>query len=186
MFRYIFKKTRSSSLKKENKRKLQGVGQGNVCNVPLSSDLCKNLETIKGILHDSSDVTVHEFNFGHDRRSRGALVFINSLADKNEIQKNILQPLMFGSLLLSNDADMDFNSIESIRKNLVPIADTLIVALLSDLVGNLLAGAVILLIDGSKEALAVRVGKESPVQWMSPQRRLSYADPGKASSKTLM
>lgn len=159
MFRYIFKKTRSSAQKKENKRALQDAGQDNVCNVPLSSDLGRNLDMIKGILRDSSDVTVHEFNFGHDRKSRGALVFVNGMADKNEIHKNILQPLMFGSLLLSSDADMDFYSIESIRKNLIPIADNQIVALLSDLIDNLLAGAVILLIDGSKEALAVRAGK---------------------------
>ena len=159
MFRYIFRKIRSSYLKKENERALREARSGKDNSAPLLPDLDRNLEAVKSILRDSSDVTFHEFNFGHDRRYRAALVFINSMTDKEEIHKNILQPLMFGSLLLSSDADMDFTQIDSIRKNLISITENQKVSLLNDLVDNLLTGAAILLIDGSKEALAVKSRK---------------------------
>ena len=67
---------------------------------PLLPCLERNLEAIRDALRTSSDLAVHEFNFGHDRRYRGAIVFISDMADKDEINKNILQPLMFGSLLM--------------------------------------------------------------------------------------
>jgi spore germination protein KA len=159
MFGYIFKKIRYLSLKNKNKCMLQITEPGKNNSEPISPDLEKNLEVIKGILRDSSDVTIHEFNFGHDRRFKGALIFINSITDKEEIHKNILQPLMYDVLLLQNNVDMDFTKIDTIRNNLISITDNLKVTLLSDLLDNLLAGAAILLINGSKEALAIKSGK---------------------------
>ncbi|HHV99228.1 MAG TPA: spore germination protein [Clostridiaceae bacterium] len=157
MFRYISKIIRYWSLK--NKNKSQDTAPGKVNNEPLSSDLKRNLEVIKGILRDSSDVTFHEFNFGHERKFKGALVFINSLTDKNEIHKNILQPLMYDVLLLKKDVSMDFSKIDTIGKNLISIAGTNKLTLLNDLLDHLLAGSTILLVDGSKEALAIECHK---------------------------
>ncbi len=157
MFRYILKKIRYLSLK--NKNMFQDTMPEKSNSVPLVPELRKNLETIKGILRGSSDVTMHEFNFGHDRRFRGALVFINSMVDKEEIHKNILQPLMYDVLLLRNGVELDFTNIDTVRKNLIPITDNLKVTLLDDLMDNLLAGAVILLIDGSEEALVINLRK---------------------------
>ena len=153
----IFKKILYLSLK--NKGILQNVDSDTNNSEPILPDLEKNLEVIKGLLHESSDVTIHEFNFGHDRRFKGALIFINSIADKAEIHKNILQPLMYDVLLLQNNAEMDFTKIDTIKKNLISITDNLKVTLLSDLLDNLLAGAAILLVNGSKEALAIKSGK---------------------------
>jgi len=159
MFGYIFKKISYLSLKNKNKDMLQDSESGENNSEPISPDLEKNLEVIKDILRDSSDVTIHEFNFGHDRKFKGALIFINSIADKEEIHKNVLQPLLYGELLLRDKVDMDFNKMDSIRKNLISTAANVKVTLLSDLLDNLLAGSAILLINGSKEALAIKPGK---------------------------
>jgi len=159
MFGYIFKKFRYLSLKNKNERMLQDTKSGKTNDEPISPDLGKNLEAIKGIFRDSSDITIHEFNFGHDRRYKGALIFINSMTNKEEIHKNILQPLMYDVLLLQNNGDMDFTRIDTIRKNLISITDNLKVTLLSDLLDSLLAGATILLINGAKEALVIKSEK---------------------------
>ncbi len=157
MFRYIAKIIRYSLLKKQNK--FQDTTQDNRYKKPILSDLEENLKVIKGILSDSSDVTFHEFNFGHDRSFKGALIFFSSMVDKNEIHKNILQPLMYDSLLLKKDVEMDFTEIDTIRKNLISITDTQKVTLLSDLLDNLLVGSTILLVDGAKGALVIRSQK---------------------------
>jgi len=139
---------------------LQNDKPGKNNNKPILPDLGKNLEVIKDVLNNSSDVTVHEFNFGHDRKFKGALIFISNLADKEEIHKNILQPLMYNALLLNNNADIDYTEIDNIRKDLIPTTDNQKVTLLSDLLDNLLAGATILLINGSREALAIKLKKK--------------------------
>lgn len=159
MFRYIYRKIRCSLLKNIEKRMHQDALAGKNNSEPIFPDLKRNLEAIKGILHNSSDVTIHEFNFGHDRRFKGAVIFINSMADKGEINKNILEPLMYGALLLKKDADIDFTDIDCVRKNLIPITDSRKVTLFNDLIECLLAGSTILLIDGSKEALVINSGK---------------------------
>ena len=54
---------------------------------------------------------------------------------------------------------MDFTNIDTIRKNLLSITDTQKVTILSDLLENLLAGATILLVNDSKEALVINSKK---------------------------
>jgi len=157
MFRYISKIIRYSALKSKNAIHDDTPDKNN--NEPILSDLEKNLEKIKGVLRDSSDVTFHEFNFGHDRRFKGALIFINNLTDKNEIHKNILQPLMYDVLLLKKDVNMDFTKIDTVRKNLISMTGTQKLTLMSDLLDHLLTGATILLVDGAKEALAIKSQK---------------------------
>ncbi|HHW48787.1 MAG TPA: spore germination protein [Clostridiaceae bacterium] len=157
MFGYILKKIRYSALKRKNMSHDTATDKN--YNEPLLPDLEKNLDVIKSILRDSSDVTVHEFNFGHDRRYKGALVFIDNMVDKEEIHKNILKPLMYDVLLLKKDVDMDFTKIDIIRKNLISVMDSQKVTLLADLLDSLLTGTTILLVDGSKEALAVNLRK---------------------------
>ncbi len=159
MFGYIFKKIGYLSLKNRNDNMLKNTGPGKINSEPISPELEKNLEVIKGILCDSSDVTIHEFNFGHDRRFSGALIYINSITDKQEIHRNILQPLMYDALMLQNNGNMDFTQIDTVRKNLIPMTDNEKVSLISDLLDKLLTGEAILLINGSNEALAVKTGK---------------------------
>lgn len=169
MFGYILKKILYFSLQNKNKYMLQNTEPGENKSEPISPDLGNNLEVIKNILHESSDVTIHEFNFGHDRKINGALIFINSITDKEEIHKNILQPLMYDSLLLRDNVDMDFTDIDTIRKNLISMTNNLKVTLLNDLLDNLLAGATILLINGSREALAIKSEKKKSRSIAEPE-----------------
>jgi len=152
MFRYISKIIRLLSQKSRN---MPNADKQDNNNEPLSSSLKKNLETIKSVFNASSDLSVHEFNFGHDRRFKAALVFLSTLADKGEIHKNILQPLMYGTLLLNKDAALDFTNIETIKTNLISTMDCRKISLIKDLTDSLLSGATVLLVDGSGEGLVV-------------------------------
>ncbi len=157
MFRYISRVIRYLSLKNKNENNGAVTVENN--NEPICADLKRNLQMIKEVMRDSSDVTIHEFNFGHDRRFRGALVFFSSMADRQEIHENILQPMMFGSLMLKEDVDMDFTQVETIKRNLISVTDCQNISLVSEIMENLLLGATILLVHGSKEALAIKSEK---------------------------
>lgn len=155
MFRYILKKIKYSSLKNKNK----SMTSDRSYNEPILPDLKRNLENIRNIMSNSSDVTIHEFNFGKDRRFRGALIFIDNLVFKEEIHQNILKPLMYDTLKLAKDGDMDFTDIDNIRMNVVSTTDNEKVEKLCDILDNLLEGSTILLVDGSKEALVINMKK---------------------------
>ncbi|NLY97145.1 MAG: spore germination protein [Clostridiaceae bacterium] len=157
MFRYILKILRYTALKSKNSS--QDHTSNNGYNEPIPSDLKKSREIIENILHNSSDVSVHEFYFGNNRECKGALLFINSMVDKEEIHKNILQPLMYGTLMFGNDKNLDLSDIDTIKTHYISITDCLKITSLGDLIDKLLAGTVILLVDGSKEALVINTGK---------------------------
>ncbi len=157
MFKYISKKLRYSSLKKVNSSHIDTTGKNN--SKPIESKLQRNLEVIKGALSNSSDLVIHEFNFGYDRSFSGALIFITSMVNKEEIHKNILRPLMYDTLLFKNGVDMDFSDMDTVKKNLLSISDSEKVNQLNDLFEDLLTGKTILLIDGSKDALSVNSRK---------------------------
>lgn len=76
MFRYINKKIRCMSLKRK------GIAQDRTSNNdsknPVLPNLQSNLEVIKSIFC-SSDVIIHKFSFGYDRKIMGALVYIDSI-----------------------------------------------------------------------------------------------------------
>lgn len=153
MFKYISEKLRYSSLKKTNSSQDNTSGKND--NKPITSNLKKNLEVIKDTLSNSSDLIIHEFNFGNDRSFSGALIFINSLVNKEEIHRNILQPLMYDALMFTRGVDMDFTDMDTVKKNLISMTNNEKVSQLSNLVDGLVNGETILLIDGSKDALSI-------------------------------
>lgn len=162
VFAYILKKIRSSQLKRindKNQDKTQCDTSSKTNSEPIFSDLKKNLEALQSILCKSSDVVIHEFNFGHDRRASGALIYIDGMVNKDVINKNVLQPLMYNTLLLTQKNSMDFTNIDTIKKDLLSVSDLLKVSLLSDLLDHLLSGGTVLLVDGSKEALIINAKK---------------------------
>jgi len=153
MFRYISKKLNAASLKNKNESENKTTDKNP--ERPMESDLAKNLDAIKGSFSNSSDLIFHEFNFGPERKTKGALVFINSLVNMEEIHKNVLKPLMYDSLLLPYKNNIDFSDIDSIKMNLLSMTDSQKSTSFNDILENLLTGATILLVDGSKDALAI-------------------------------
>ncbi|WP_094605471.1 hypothetical protein SPSIL_022470 [Sporomusa silvacetica DSM 10669] len=120
---------------------------------PVSSNLSKNLETMKGILA-SSDIVIREFDFGLTKR-KGGLIYVAGLTDKEIINNNILSPLMGGE----NQDKYHLPTIDIIQKKLLTVGDIKKSDQISDLKIYLLSGESLLFIDGISEALIVNSAK---------------------------
>lgn len=167
MFRFISKKLRFFSL--INKNSEQCGSSGNSISEPLSHDLQKNIEGIKNKLCNSSDIAVHEFNFGQTRKLSGALVFIESMVNTDEIHENILRPLMYDALLLKNTESINYSDMDMVRRNIISLTGSRKSEMLNDLTDSILTGAVVLLVDSSKEALAINCKKREMRNVEEPQ-----------------
>lgn len=157
MFRYLNKKIQYLSLRNQNNH--QASSSNHNSNELILPNLKSNLEAIKGILFNSSDVVIHEFAFGRDRKLYGALVYIDSMVNKDEIHRNILKPLMYDALLLANNENLDFSNIDTIQRDLISITDNTKTSLLNELIDSVLTGATILLVNDSKDALIINTRK---------------------------
>lgn len=85
-------------LKDENEK--ESNHEINSSNKSILSSLSTNLKTIKNIMYNSSDLQIHEFSFGEERKANGALIYLNNMADRDFVQKNVLQPLMYDAIHL--------------------------------------------------------------------------------------
>lgn len=167
MFKYLTKSFRYVTLNNTNNEKNNCPDDDS--KEPILPELKCNLQAIKRMLSNSSDVIIHEFAFGHERKQNGALVYIDSIINKDEIHNNILKPLMYDSMALANNEKVDFSNIDDIQKNFISISDSKKTALLNDLVDSVLTGATALLVGGSIEALVLNSRKWESRSIQEPQ-----------------
>lgn len=152
---------------------------------PLLPSLGKNLENLRNILNNSSDVAISEFDFGSHKKAKGALVYIEGMVNKELIQKSVLQPLMQDVLLTSSREQPDLADMESIKRTLILVSGKVKVTRLNDLLDNLLSGGTILLVDGSREAMAINEKKWESRGVEDPQTENIVRGPREGFTETL-
>lgn len=118
-------------------------------------DLGKKLETLKGIIGNSSDIIIRKFSFGRKRPVQAAIVYIDGLADKALVNESILKPLMYDSRFICSDETSETGNIYYIKTALLTAGDVKQAASINEAVDSFLSGDVVLLVDGSKEALVI-------------------------------
>ena len=96
----------------------------------------KNIEYLKELLKDNSDVIFRTFNVGEWKAS---LVYIDGMADKLLLDHYVLEPLMLASKKI--------DSVEEIKDNVLAVTDMHEVKKLSEGVNSALSGDTLMLID---------------------------------------
>ncbi|MCM1565668.1 MAG: spore germination protein [Dehalobacter sp.] len=156
MFNYILKKLlfllHSQNCYPDEEENIQRPSQAN-----LSDNLKNNLDILRGILGTSPDITIREFAFGFQGQTDGALIFLNGMTDLNNINDNIIKPLMYDSRLAGKDSLVS-DSIEVVRKTMLSVGYAKKVTSIDEIVEECLSGNTVLLINGSSGALVMSGG----------------------------
>lgn len=121
----------------------------------ISNHLDENLKNIREAFGNSSDLGVREFKMGKPSLHNVAIIFINGLADKEIIGGNIIERLM-GNVDDSEKVDPYSPSklFTYIKENILTVGTAEVVTEFSKLLGTILSGETILLIDGQNQAIA--------------------------------
>ncbi|MGG1398107.1 spore germination protein [Bacillus salipaludis] len=130
------------ALKKFMKRDIQPVAssQDSSSFKEVFHTIDENISFFKQTFSDSADLMIRELN---EKNTRGSLVFLDTMADKDKIQRDIVKPLMESERAQS----------DSVVYSNFPKSDNLFKAQVA-----LLNGFCILLLDGVKEFYMVEVG----------------------------
>lgn len=118
----------------------------------VSSNLINNLIAMSDILA-SSDIVLREFTFAS---TKGVLIFIDGLTDKETINNDILSPLLKS---VETKEKRNPLTIDSIQRRLLSASDVKKFDQLNDVKDNVLSGGTALLVDGLSEALIVNATK---------------------------
>ncbi len=123
-------------------------------NTDLSPNLAVNLELIKKELNSSPDLIIKSFSIGSTEQDEGAIIFIDGLADKNQIEWSILRPLMLMAERASTKPG-NGDPLEYIESSLITIGEIYRKCKFASIIAAVLSGGTALLINGSKEALTI-------------------------------
>ncbi|MFA5449292.1 MAG: spore germination protein [Clostridia bacterium] len=119
----------------------------------ISKSLLSNVEMMKKILGESSDIKYHDFLFGDKSQYAGLLVYIEGLADSKVITEGILTPiLVHKNELFSEGEEM---SIGSLKRTIICSGDILESGLQNEVVNACLSGKIVMFIEGAERALLI-------------------------------
>ncbi|MFZ7102267.1 MAG: spore germination protein [Peptococcaceae bacterium] len=122
----------------------------------VSTNLAENLNYIKDVFTNCSDIVFTEFIIGYQARLKAALIYVDGLTDKNSIHEYILKNLTIESREVKPDGELKPEDIYSwIDKSTVNVAEKKQVENLDDVMSGFLSGDTALLIDGWHKALVI-------------------------------
>ena len=155
MFRLLSKKL---GILSSPKSKDQTKAEQNAAPIDLSRNLEDNLNNIRNILGQSSDVIIHKMKIGSHGTLDAAIIYIDGLVERNLVNQDILRPLMFHMQTVDNDTEMKHsNLIDFIQTSVLTVGD---VAPMKDIAGvtsSVLSGNTTILFEGVNQALVINL-----------------------------
>ncbi len=119
----------------------------------LSTSLSENLTTFREIMGSSYDIKMREFVIGNSEQTKGAVVYIEVLTDREAINQNIIKPLIYDVHLY--DLQPDRIEMRQIQNMIISESISGITSDFDELVEACLYGNVLLLVDGCQEAMMI-------------------------------
>ncbi|WP_235206769.1 spore germination protein [Paenibacillus tyrfis] len=150
----------------------------------LSSRLEDNLDVLRRVFGNSSDVIFREFTLGASGETKAAVAYTECIAN-SEIVQRLLENLMIQAreVGMSDAAASQPSGMERLLQFTVTVASARIETELAALTGNMLSGHTIVLLDGEASALTVdtretegRTVSESNVQTVVRGPRDSFTE----------
>ena len=122
--------------------------------IKINNDLDKNINMLKKLFNNSSDLTIKNMNLkATDGRVGLAVVTMEGLVDKETLATSVTNPLSNYSEILFSDCDI-FSVIE---KDIITCPDHITVTTLDEVSTYIMSGFACLIIDGCNRALAIGV-----------------------------
>lgn len=118
----------------------------------LTGDFIKDFERIKQELGHNWDAHFREFHIGNTH-IRAAIVYLEGLADKGQIEEHILTSMMERFSDTSATAFTENGNMHNLMKNNIPIGDVLEESTMQGIVSKVLIGYTALFVDGMPNAL---------------------------------
>ena len=155
----MYRKSKKRLLRQMNREiakvKKEFVKEGSVNEAKdLTPTLTVNLNSIQKEFNNSPDLIIRRFSFGAQPQGQGAVVFIDGLADKKQVEWSILRPLMLMEGAGPEKANV-VDRLEYMELNLITVGEIKRLYRLDQVVAAVLSGETVLMIDGTAAGLAI-------------------------------
>ncbi|HWP96846.1 MAG TPA: spore germination protein [Syntrophomonadaceae bacterium] len=140
------------------KSKNQREAEKNSSPIALSRDLDDNLNDIRNILGQSSDVIIHKMKIGSHGTLDAAIIYIDGLVERNLVNQDLLRPLMFHMQMVENEPERNHSRLlEFIQTSVLTAGDVGPLKDITSVTSAVLAGNTAILVEGETEALGINL-----------------------------
>ncbi len=154
MFQRLRKPFKPKDLKQQRRQeRLSNLAPDDLMKQPLSEDIAVNVERVKQILGNASDLVVREFYVGAGNAVRLVLFHIDGLVDKSAISEYILNPLLFRTFADWHGHIQPTNAFQLIRDNLATASDLTVTDKMDLIIDMILYGDVAVFVQGAAQVL---------------------------------
>ncbi len=149
-FNRAFKKINKKTIKNASSNSHSPNQAPEVEDRPLEAKLSVNLQNLKQIFDLSSDIIYRELKIGYREPVDALLIYIDGMADKNLISATLIRPITERSVELEFNGELDRKKVfDLIYQHLATASEMRVVTDIIKLTDAILAGEVVLLLDGS-------------------------------------
>lgn len=142
-----------------------------------------NLEVI---LQNCSDIVIKPFQFGNNPPIDGMLLYFDGLVDRQEVEINLLKPLLLEMAMLCNqNGGLYEDVLETVRYRILTLADLKTVPDYNSICHKISSGDTVFLIDGINEALVAGTRSWQGRGVEAPQNEVVVNGPKEAFTETI-
>lgn len=130
------------------------VTEAELARLPLPASLEQSISLLQGLLGNTPDLIVRKMLLPFTPRARAAILFVESLADKEDLQQHILKPLLLEVAATTRAAGLaGRNLLAQLTETALPNRKVTPVTNALQATEGLLEGDALLLLDGSSQGL---------------------------------
>ena len=189
LFGYIMRKIHflmdANRTQREENRKAQK--EDTETKTEIGKDLAQNLNTLKAMLSDSSDLIIHSFRTGPDKSLSGALVYFNGMVNDTILTEAIMRPLMAwnGENTHLPTGKGRRNVLDVLAQEVLNVTSTHSAQWMEDLVTGCLSGHSVLLLEDCPGGLDIHTEGWEHRQITEPQSETVVRGPREGFTEDL-
>jgi len=154
--------------------------------VYLSKSLEKNLQVLRETLGQSSDVIIREMKIDSNSNVDAAAIYIDGLADRDLVNHDILQPLMFNLQLIKGDVSQNRPSlIDFIKSSVLTVGQITETENMDTVIPAVLSGSAAILVEGVTQTLLIDAKGWKARSIEEPKNEVSIRGPKDSFTETL-
>lgn len=154
--------------------------------VYLSKNLERNLQILREALGQSSDVIIRDMKIGSNLNVDAAVIYIDGLVDRELLNRDILQPLMFDLPLMKDHVKQDHASlINLIESSVLTVGQIISTEDIDQVISDVLKGHTAILIEDTPQALLIDAKGWKTRSIEEPKNEVSIRGPKDSFTETL-
>jgi spore germination protein KA len=154
---------------------------------PLSASITENLDTLKKLLQGCSDAVLKEFRFG-PAPTTGYLIYFDGLADRKEIEDNLLRTLLLELNMIPKDGTALLEGPEmfaSLQNRILTLAELKSLESIEEVCHHIASGDCVILIDGWSKGLVAGTRSWEGRKVASPENEIVIFGPKEGFTETI-